>query len=199
MARSPSRPPAGDSPFERIVETARELFAEQGFAGTTVNELIEAAGTHKASFYRYFQSKEDVAVEYLNREERSFLESIRPLLERARDPADFVRRWCRLLRKQVRNDAFQGCRVSRLLQSLEKDPGDLRRQSAAVIDHWIAALASFFQRERAAGRFRGDPERTAEKFIRLFQGTAAMYRLHGRADVFLYLEEDMLREVGADS
>ncbi len=184
-------------PDERIIRTARELFLTQGFAATTVNQLIDASGTHKASFYRYFDSKEAVAAEYLNREEADFLNAIGMLFDRARDPADFVRRWCRLIRKQVRTGQFEGCKVSRLVQTLEKEHADLRLRAANILEHWIAVLANYFAEQRDCGYFAGNPERTAEKVIRLFQGSAAMYRLHGKLEVFVFMEEDMLAAIQA--
>lgn len=140
-----------------------------------------------------------MAVEYLSREKQSFVDGLEPLLGRARDPGDFVRRWCRLLRKQVRIGQFYGCKVSRLLQTLETVPDPLQIQSAAIIEFWIERMTTYFTAESEAGRFSGDPARTAEKFIRLFQGTAAMYRLHGKSEVFLFLEDDLLLAVGGSS
>jgi len=43
---------------ERILETATDLFAEKGYAGTYVREIVEKAGVSKPSLYYYFQSKE---------------------------------------------------------------------------------------------------------------------------------------------
>jgi AcrR family transcriptional regulator len=43
---------------ERILETATDLFAEKGYAGTYVREIVEKAGVSKPVLYYYFQSKE---------------------------------------------------------------------------------------------------------------------------------------------
>jgi TetR/AcrR family transcriptional regulator len=43
---------------ERLLETAAELFAEKGYAGTYVREIVEKAGVSKPVLYYYFQSKE---------------------------------------------------------------------------------------------------------------------------------------------
>jgi mycofactocin system transcriptional regulator len=52
------RPPATSRvELERV---ALALFAEHGFAETTVDEIAEAAGVGRRTFFRYFESKNDV-------------------------------------------------------------------------------------------------------------------------------------------
>jgi len=43
---------------ERILETATDLFAEKGYTGTYVREIVEKAGVSKPALYYYFKSKE---------------------------------------------------------------------------------------------------------------------------------------------
>ncbi len=42
----------------RIVSAAWRLFYEQGYDNTTVEEIIDASGTSKGSFYHYFEGKD---------------------------------------------------------------------------------------------------------------------------------------------
>ncbi|MDA8044642.1 MAG: helix-turn-helix domain containing protein [Actinomycetota bacterium] len=44
----------------RLMEAAQQVFALSGYAGTTVDDIISAASTSRATFYRYFRSKEDL-------------------------------------------------------------------------------------------------------------------------------------------
>jgi AcrR family transcriptional regulator len=46
-----------------IREHALRLFREQGYAGTTVEQIAEAAEVSPATFYRYFPTKEDVVLQ----------------------------------------------------------------------------------------------------------------------------------------
>jgi AcrR family transcriptional regulator len=46
-----------------IREHALRLFREQGYAGTTVDQIAEAAEVSPATFYRYFPTKEDVVLQ----------------------------------------------------------------------------------------------------------------------------------------
>ncbi len=43
---------------ERIIDSARELFAEKGYQQTTVMDISKKAGLSEAALYEYFQGKE---------------------------------------------------------------------------------------------------------------------------------------------
>ncbi|MGO8872147.1 MAG: TetR/AcrR family transcriptional regulator [Acidimicrobiales bacterium] len=47
---------------EAIQSCAMELFARQGYDGTTVDQIIEAAEVSESTFYRYFPTKAAVAL-----------------------------------------------------------------------------------------------------------------------------------------
>ncbi len=63
-----------DSVRERLLDAAISLFAERGYAATSIREIVEAAGVTKPALYYYFQSKEGIfraildAVEQTTRE-----------------------------------------------------------------------------------------------------------------------------------
>ena len=42
----------------KIINAAWDLFYEQGYEYTTVEEIIEKSGTSKGSFYHYFEGKD---------------------------------------------------------------------------------------------------------------------------------------------
>ena len=43
-----------------LVDVARQLFAKQGFEGTTMNDIAEASGKGRRTLYTYFKNKEEV-------------------------------------------------------------------------------------------------------------------------------------------
>lgn len=58
MSTNGARSPQSDATRARIVAAAEQLFAERGFAGTTMRDLTTAAGTNLAAVNYHFGSKE---------------------------------------------------------------------------------------------------------------------------------------------
>src|SRR5947209_9014838 len=60
----PTRPAARDEPAapsrERLATAALRMFADHGFDTTTVEDIADAAGVSRRTFFRHFRSKEDV-------------------------------------------------------------------------------------------------------------------------------------------
>ncbi len=51
---------------ERLLESARELFAAEGIRAVSVEQLLDVSGVGRASFYRHFASKDDLVVAVLD-------------------------------------------------------------------------------------------------------------------------------------
>ncbi len=68
---------------EAIVQSVNRLLAEKGFDAMTVDEVAASVGIAKASLYKHFPSKEDLAAAAMVRVMRSareFLDTIAPEL-----------------------------------------------------------------------------------------------------------------------
>ena len=48
-----------------IMETALELFAENGFHATSISQIAKKAGISKGLIYNYFESKNDILEEII--------------------------------------------------------------------------------------------------------------------------------------
>ncbi|QTL52294.1 MULTISPECIES: TetR/AcrR family transcriptional regulator [Priestia] len=54
---------------QSLMEKGRELFIQYGLAKTSIDDIIQACGIAKGSFYKFFQSKEELYFEILKNEE----------------------------------------------------------------------------------------------------------------------------------
>ena len=51
---------SGENTRERIINSAKKLFAEQGYQKTTIVDISRRAGLSEAALYEYFQGKESL-------------------------------------------------------------------------------------------------------------------------------------------
>lgn len=74
----------------RLLEAGRESFARAGLAKVTIADLARAAGIGKGSFYKFFDSKEDLFLAVQEREEAAFKDALRTEMKRAGSPREAV-------------------------------------------------------------------------------------------------------------
>jgi AcrR family transcriptional regulator len=82
---------AGSERRDEILAIAAELFAERGFAATTVREIADAAGILSGSLYHHFDSKESMADELVRELLERVLAEYRAIVARGDDPAPTLR------------------------------------------------------------------------------------------------------------
>lgn len=52
---------------DRLIQAAMDVFAERGYHGATVDDIVAASDTSKGAFYHYFSSKQAVFLSLLDR------------------------------------------------------------------------------------------------------------------------------------
>lgn len=76
---------------ERILNSAVDLFAQQGYDATSVTQVIERAGLTKGGFYHHFASKDALLYEVYGDLITGQLERMDAILERRLPPAETLR------------------------------------------------------------------------------------------------------------
>lgn len=76
---------------QQILAAARRVFAEKGYDGATVADIVAAAGVAQGTFYLYFSSKEAVVIELANIHLSKVAEAIMAAYEPARPLAESIR------------------------------------------------------------------------------------------------------------
>jgi AcrR family transcriptional regulator len=149
----------GRASRERIVERAAELFAEQGIAATSVDEVLAAANAGKGQFYHYFRSRDELAAAAVGHrcaqvvtELTQALGGVSSLagLERALEA--FITRFEQM--------GMPGCPIGTLAAEVAGRNENARLQAAAGFDAWERLLADALERMRQRGELRPDAEPT---------------------------------------
>ena len=66
----------GEESRQRLIACAARLFWKNGYAATGISEILAQAGLPKGSFYFYFKSKDDLAVEVISYYQRILLDQL---------------------------------------------------------------------------------------------------------------------------
>jgi AcrR family transcriptional regulator len=97
---------------DRILETAGELFFQRGYSGVGINEIIEKAGTAKASFYQHFPSKESLCEAWLQEMHDRSSDYHAGLLSSDLPPREMAAAYFTRLAEFLKAGDFRGCPYS---------------------------------------------------------------------------------------
>lgn len=123
---------------ERIVETARRLFWEQGFEATGVAQILNEANVRSGSLYYFFPTKNDLLLAVLD-QYTEMLEPmvVRPVFDKVSDPIERVFGILAGYRMLLVQSGYQhGCPIGNLALEVGNDQPAARQRIAANFTGW---------------------------------------------------------------
>jgi AcrR family transcriptional regulator len=142
-----------------ILERAAELFAERGFAGTTVQDIADALGMSRPALYYYVKSKDvllEQLVENLSINDAKVLEEIRR--RRTGDPVAKLREMAGQLATNAASNPHQ---TQILAQSKHHLPDGIAQLNLEAERSIIQSLIWTLEQGMRRGQFRALEPRTA--------------------------------------
>lgn len=103
---------------ERVIETASELFYNQGYNQTGINQIIEEAGVAKASLYAHFKSKEDIAVAYLTERHTMWMGKLEACTSKSENSKNKILGCFNYLIEWLTEVDFRGCGWQNIITDL---------------------------------------------------------------------------------
>mgnify|MGYP000164960247 CR=1 FL=1 len=92
---------------EKIIHCAVDLFAEKGFADTTVKEIADAAHIGKGTIYEYFDSKEEILMSAFRYYVSRGVKTISAELRDATEPEEIITAFLRGMAKHFHSVSQQ--------------------------------------------------------------------------------------------
>ncbi len=131
---------------ERMIETARRLFHEQGYHATGISTILREADVNSGSLYHFFSSKEALLIAVLEK----YVDLLHPMVmgpaeQAAADPIDRIFVLLDFYRKGLELTGHKmGCPIGNLALELGDDHPDIRKlihvnftNWATVIERWL--------------------------------------------------------------
>jgi AcrR family transcriptional regulator len=145
----------GRASRERIVERAAELFAERGIAGTSVDEVLAAAGAGKGQFYHYFRGRDELAAAAVGHRCAQVVAGLTEVLGGVSSLAGLEQALAGLV-AGFEEAGMPGCPIGTLGTEVAGRNEEARLQAVAGFDAWERLLAGALERTRQSGELRAD-------------------------------------------
>jgi TetR/AcrR family transcriptional regulator, transcriptional repressor for nem operon len=158
----------------RLLSIGREVVLDRSFNGCGVQDITEAAGVPKGSFYNYFESKETFAAEILEDYWQSIEDRHGPILYDARlKPLTRIARFFRGLTHDHGAAEFAfGCLIGNLSLELSNSSEVTRSKLTAVLHRWQSALTACLREAQERHELNGKQniDELAEVLIEAYEG-----------------------------
>ena len=190
---------------DRLIHSARHLFWERGFAGTTMADLLAHAQVNSGSFYHFFESKEALLRAVLE----GYLHALRPMIV---DPAfaqtpEPVERIFAILEgyrgRILATDCQYGCPLGRLALEIDPENRPAHKLIAENFAGWIGAVQECADQMQDRLPEGTDRLTLATYVLAVMEGGVMLSRSYGSVELFdravLQLRQHfaMLLELGA--
>lgn len=165
---------------QRLVHAALLLFAEKGYAATSIAEVLRAAGVNSGSLYYFFPAKQDLLLAVLE----AYRQGIGPMLL---DPAwqgvsDPIARIFALLdRYRMALEASgctYGCPIGSLALELHEPDPAVREALSANFAAWTGAIVRCVEDARARLPADLDARALSELVLTVMEGGVMLARTH---------------------
>jgi len=160
----------------------------KGFVATTVDEICEAAGLTKGSFFHYFESKEALGQAVLDRFVASRYQSIQAApFSKNSDPLQRVYGYLDFVIKMSQEPSVRkGCLLGSFAQDLSETHPDIRKSCARHFTGWAELLKQDLDKAKAkyAPKARFDTSSLAEHFIAVFEGSIILAKSKRDPELF---------------
>ena len=172
---------------EQLIESAVEVFHARGFNGCSVQEIVEAAGVPKGSFYNHFESKEALGVEVV----RAYTQLVGSYVAEAgagqifsgpRTPLGRIRAYFEAVVEQnVSCGVRKGCLLGNFATELAPHSQQIANAVTEALDNWSAAVSRALAQAQEAGQLAQDADVGAlgRYLVDGYEGAAARAKLIG--------------------
>ena len=170
----------GELTRERIIAQAAPLFNKRGFAGCSMQNVMEATGLEKGGLYRHFRSKEDLAAESFRYALARAMKLRTEKLDRSHGAVEHLRSIVRRF-VEAPGPLPGGCPL--MNTAIDADDGNpmLRALVKEGFADWRARLSTIVEAGIADGEIapHTEPRRVANTLIATLEGALMLSRLEG--------------------
>lgn len=136
-----------------LLEVGMDMMLEKGYTNTGIQEVLSVLSVPKGSFYHYFESKENFAVEIIRHFDQGYsADLVRTLRNPKHTPLERLKAYCEWTKtKLVAQDCRRGCLIGNLSQEMADQSEVLRKELSKVMSKWRSMFAACIEEGQKTG------------------------------------------------
>lgn len=171
---------------DRLIESARYLFWERGYAGTSMADLLAHAEVNSGSFYHFFESKEALLRAVLE----GYIHGLRPIIvnpafAKTDEPVERIFAILAGYRERILQTNCQyGCPLGRLALEIDPENRPAHRLIADNFSGWIGAVRECILQMKSRLPKKTDVDALATYVLVVMEGGVMLSRSYGSVEPF---------------
>jgi len=172
----------GEETKEKILQQAAELFNQQGYAGTSISDMMRITGLQKGGIYNHFKSKDDLAlqafdfaIDQISRRYRAALRSRHHAIER-------LQAIINVFRSNIDSPIIKGgCPLLNTAIESDDTHPTLRERTQQAMNSWRNMICRIIRKGIEKGEIRPtvNADEVATILISTLEGAVMMSKLYG--------------------
>jgi TetR/AcrR family transcriptional repressor of nem operon len=156
---------------EKLASSAVDTLHTLGFKGCSIQDITEAAGVPKGSFFNHFENKEDLAIDALRR----YLEGSRSdmLFDAGVPPLERLKGHFKFLSERLIEQGFErGCMLGLFATEMAREYPKMREELRLVFEKWCGAVETVLREAQD-----NDPGEMARFLVNAWEGATIRLKI----------------------
>lgn len=176
---------------EQLMEAGLRTLHSQGFNGCAVQDITQAAGVPKGSFYNHFESKEALALAALEMFWVNGTARRAPLADASIDPVERLRLHFKKLSAALAMIKYErGCMIGNFSSEMSANT-EFRERLAKIYADWSLALERCIEDAKSAGKLKAQipPKALAAFLVNSWEGAVLRSKVELNGSAFEDFEQ----------
>lgn len=159
---------------------ATSLFWEKGYEATSTEDLMQAMGLQRGSFYHTFKSKKDLYIAALNSHENDALNEFTDLLKKSQAPMDTLRTAFLAMADCADNEHKLGCFAGNTIAELSGIDEELVQNAVKHLKKFESIMKRQIRSSQYSGELKTkeDPALLGKYLLNLWNGLNITRRMY---------------------
>jgi TetR/AcrR family transcriptional regulator, transcriptional repressor for nem operon len=165
---------------DRVMEKAQQVFWEKGFAGTSLEDLLNAMDMGSGSFYNTFKGGKKELFSKAIQQRREAFQQFKTILMASASPIDNIKDFFRSIATADRHTHMMGCIIANTVVEMTFIDEELEKEAVAILKEVEQMYTWAIRKGQQNGTIKNqsDPELLGRYLISVYNGLNVTRRMH---------------------